>query len=119
MDKWDEDKLKKVVQSKGLNSKAKATEIVCKYFLEALDMEKYGWFWSCPMGGDKCKYRHALPEGYQFKTKRERDEDRLKFLENGGRSGKDIFEIIEAKVIYNNITGTRTPFGEAITCLRS
>ena len=101
MDKWDEDKLKKVVQSKSTNSKAKPTEIVCKYFLEALDNEKYGWFWTCPNGGDKCKYRHALPEGYKFKTKRERDGERALFLENGGRTEKDIFEVIEEKVEYS------------------
>lgn len=27
---------------------------------------RYGWFWECPQG-DKCKYRHALPEGYVLK----------------------------------------------------
>jgi len=24
---------------------------------------KYGWFWTCPNGGDACMYRHALPPG--------------------------------------------------------
>ena len=85
MDKWDEAKLKDVVQKKGVQSKAKPTEIVCKHFLEALDTEKYGWFWSCPAGGDRCKYRHALPDGFVFKAKRERDEERAILIQNGGR----------------------------------
>ncbi|KAJ1975682.1 Translation machinery-associated protein 46 [Dimargaris verticillata] len=36
---------------------------VCKHFVEAVTNGQYGWFWQCPEGGDKCKYRHALPEG--------------------------------------------------------
>jgi hypothetical protein len=28
----------------------KPTTIICKYFLEALDKEIYGWFWVCPGG---------------------------------------------------------------------
>ena len=29
---------------------------------------RYGWFWECPNGGDKCQYRHALPPGYVLKS---------------------------------------------------
>lgn len=36
-----------------------------------LSQEIYGWFWICPGGGDACKYRHALPPGYVFKTKKQ------------------------------------------------
>ena len=43
------------------------TNIICKHFLEALEKQQYGWFWSCPNGGDTCKYRHALPPGYVLK----------------------------------------------------
>ena len=43
------------------------TEIVCKHFLDAIESGKYGWFWECPNGGDKCKYRHALPPGFVLK----------------------------------------------------
>lgn len=35
---------------------------VCKFFLEAVETNKYGWFWSCPTG-DGCIYRHCLPPG--------------------------------------------------------
>lgn len=63
MDKWDEEKLRKVVLSKHGNPRT-TTDKVCKYFIEAVENKKYGWFWTCPNGGDKCMYRHALPPGY-------------------------------------------------------
>ncbi|KAI8839946.1 hypothetical protein BC829DRAFT_403525 [Chytridium lagenaria] len=52
------------------------TEIVCKYFLEAIENAKYGWFWECPNGGTQCKYRHALPAGYVLKKKETEQERR-------------------------------------------
>ncbi|KAA0034044.1 zinc finger CCCH domain-containing protein 11 [Cucumis melo var. makuwa] len=70
MEDWDQETLEKVVESKkneyNLN---KPTEIVCKYFLEAVEKKQYGWFWVCPNGGKECHYRHALPPGYRAKVK--------------------------------------------------
>ena len=63
MDDWDEEKLQKVIMSKHGNPKT-TTDKVCKYFISAIEDGKYGWFWSCPNGGDKCMYRHSLPPGY-------------------------------------------------------
>ena len=40
---------------------------ICKYFLDALESNKYGWFWACPNGGTECKYKHALPPGFTLK----------------------------------------------------
>lgn len=60
---WDEEQLRKVVLSKKGNQKT-TTEKVCKFFISAIEDGKYGWFWVCPNGGDKCMYRHALPPGY-------------------------------------------------------
>jgi hypothetical protein len=57
MDDWDQKKLEDVVVSKHGPGIKTTTEIVCKYFLEAIEQKKYGWFWECPNGGDKCKYR--------------------------------------------------------------
>lgn len=71
MDKWDEEKLRQVITSKHGNPKT-TTDIVCKYFIEAVENSKYGWFWTCPNGGDKCKYRHSLPEGFVLKTKEQK-----------------------------------------------
>lgn len=59
---WDEEKLKAVVLSKKGNQKT-STDKVCKHFVSAIEDGKYGWFWTCPNGGDKCMYKHALPPG--------------------------------------------------------
>lgn len=76
MDNWDEEKLRKVILSKHGNPKT-TTDIVCKYFIEAVENGKYGWFWVCPNGGNECKYRHSLPPGFVLKTKEEKRLERL------------------------------------------
>jgi hypothetical protein len=64
MDKWDQAKLNEVVASKqGNENRNLPTKIVCKYFIDAIESNKYGWFWECPNGGKKCQYQHALPPG--------------------------------------------------------
>eukprot|EP00249_Psilotum_nudum_P011966 c23495_g1_i2 orf=358-1488(+) len=69
MEDWDQATLEKVIESKGKEYGAnKPTEIVCKYFLEAVEKKQYGWFWVCPNGGKECQYRHALPPGYVLKS---------------------------------------------------
>lgn len=62
-DDWDEAKLQAVVLSKKGNQKS-TTEKVCKFFIDAVEEGKYGWFWTCPNGGDNCMYQHKLPPGY-------------------------------------------------------
>ncbi|CAG8616431.1 1100_t:CDS:2 [Diversispora eburnea] len=74
MDKWDQEKLEQVVTSKNENPKT-TTDIVCKYFLEAIENQKYGWFWECPNGGKLCKYRHALPPGFILKKSQKKAEE--------------------------------------------
>lgn len=64
MEDWDEEKLRTVVLSKHGNPRT-TTDKVCKYFISAVEDGKYGWFWTCPNGGDKCMYRHSLPAGYE------------------------------------------------------
>eukprot|EP00268_Persea_americana_P015904 TRINITY_DN1750_c0_g1_i1.p1 TRINITY_DN1750_c0_g1~~TRINITY_DN1750_c0_g1_i1.p1 ORF type:complete len:361 (-),score=105.43 TRINITY_DN1750_c0_g1_i1:256-1338(-) len=69
MEDWDQETLEKVVESKKTEyNPNKPTEIVCKYFLEAVEKKQYGWFWACPNGGKDCHYRHALPPGYVLKS---------------------------------------------------
>jgi len=76
MDKWDQSKLETVVETKQTTeNKTIATKIVCKYFLEAIETKKYGWFWECPNGGDKCIYQHSLPPGFELKSISKKDED--------------------------------------------
>jgi len=49
--------------------KKNATQIVCKYFLEAVENNTYGWFWTC-QNGAVCQYRHALPPGFMLRRER-------------------------------------------------
>jgi uncharacterized protein (DUF305 family) len=74
---WDQAKLESVVSQRHGKNPVTTTDIVCMYFLEALEKELYGWFWLCPneKNGDTCKYRHALPPGYVFKTAKQRAEE--------------------------------------------
>ncbi|PKI84267.1 Translation machinery-associated protein 46 [Malassezia vespertilionis] len=69
MDKWDQERLNKVIDMKHGNPRT-TTDKVCKYFLQAVEDRKYGWFWECPNGGEKCMYRHALPPGFVLKSER-------------------------------------------------
>ncbi|KMQ96576.1 zinc finger ccch domain-containing protein 15-like protein [Lasius niger] len=73
MDKWDEDKLKEVVEKKHGSGNRPTTDIICKYFLEAVEKSKYGWFWECP-SGQKCIYRHALPPGFVLKKDKKKED---------------------------------------------
>lgn len=76
MENWDDDKLKEVVDTKHGNEKRRpTTDIICKYFIEAVEKSKYGWFWECP-NGEKCIYRHALPPGYVLKKDKKKLEDK-------------------------------------------
>ncbi|CAI5439500.1 unnamed protein product [Caenorhabditis angaria] len=65
---WDQEQLTEVVNKK--NKGGNTIDIVCKYFIDAVEVNKYGWFWECPNGGDKCQYKHCLPEGYVLKKDR-------------------------------------------------
>ncbi|VDN29419.1 unnamed protein product [Cylicostephanus goldi] len=94
MENWDETKLSEVVNKKHgeANKKLNQTTIVCKYFLQAVEENKYGWFWECPNGGDKCIYRHCLPEGYVLKK------DRKKMEEQDKENQISLEELIEKEV---------------------
>jgi DRG Family Regulatory Proteins, Tma46 len=69
---WDQAKLESVINEKHAVSNQNATEIVCKFFLEAVQKQLYGYFWMCP-NGETCKYRHALPPGYVLKKLQKSD----------------------------------------------
>ncbi|KAF9533974.1 hypothetical protein CPB83DRAFT_753168, partial [Crepidotus variabilis] len=76
MENWDEEKLRSVVLSKAGNPRT-STDIVCKFFIEAIESQKFGWFWECPNGLD-CQYRHALPPGFVLKSQRKAADDAAK-----------------------------------------
>jgi len=76
METWDQEKLQNVVNTKQTDeNKNLKTEIVCKYFIEAIENKKYGWFWECPNGAEKCIYRHSLPPGFVLKSQLKKDEE--------------------------------------------
>ncbi|KMZ69783.1 Zinc finger CCCH domain-containing protein 11 [Zostera marina] len=69
MEDWDQDTLEKVVAEKNMEyNHNKPTDIICKFFLDAVEKKQYGWFWVCPNGSKGCHYRHALPPGYILKS---------------------------------------------------
>jgi hypothetical protein len=69
MESWDQETLERIVEERRTERDRRKTTIVCKYFLEALEQRKYGFFWICPNGGDDCTYVHALPPGYVLQKK--------------------------------------------------
>lgn len=91
MDSWDEEKLRKVILSKHGNPKT-TTDKVCKYFIDAVENDKYGWFWVCPNGGNECMYKHSLPPGFVLKTK---EQKRLERLANDAQPKITLEEFIE------------------------
>mmetsp|Transcript_36324 Transcript_36324/g.50454 ORF Transcript_36324/g.50454 Transcript_36324/m.50454 type:complete len:384 (-) Transcript_36324:139-1290(-) len=68
MESWDQQKLEDAIAQKHASDNSnRPTEIICKFFLDAIEKKQYGWFWQCPNTKD-CKYRHALPPGYIMKS---------------------------------------------------
>lgn len=100
MDTWDEEELRKVILSKHGNPKT-TTDIVCKFFLDAIEDSKYGWFWVCPNGGDQCKYRHSLPPGFVFKTKEQKKLEKLALEKQPKITLEDFLETERAKLPKN------------------
>jgi len=84
MEDWDQDTLEDVVNKKHGATNTNKTDIVCKFFLDAIEKGLYGWFWNCP-SGNKCIYRHALPSGFVLKKdkkKMEEDEEKITLEEH-------------------------------------
>ncbi|KAI1644871.1 uncharacterized protein F4817DRAFT_198939 [Daldinia loculata] len=102
---WDEEKLRKVVLSKKGNQ-VTTTDKVCKFFIEAIEDGKYGWFWTCPNGGDKCKYKHALPPGFVLKTKEQRAAEKA-LMDKSPLKTLTLEDFLESE--RHKLTGTLTP----------
>lgn len=49
--------------------------LVFSYFPHLRIHPRFGWFWECPNGGEKCQYRHALPPGFVLKSQRKAIEE--------------------------------------------
>ncbi|KAG9387281.1 Zinc finger containing protein [Pyrenophora tritici-repentis] len=104
MDNWDEDKLRQVVLSKHGNPKT-TTDKVCKYFIAAIEDQKYGWFWICP-NGDKCMYKHSLPPGFVIKTKEQRAAEKA-LMANSPLNTLTLEDFLESE--RHKLTGKLTP----------
>ncbi|KAH6615346.1 hypothetical protein C7974DRAFT_437182 [Boeremia exigua] len=105
MDDWDEEKLRNVVLSKHGNPKT-TTDKVCKFFIQAIEDQKYGWFWTCPNGGDKCMYKHSLPPGFVIKTREQRQAEKA-LAANDPRNALTLEDFLESE--RHKLTGTLTP----------
>lgn len=93
MHSWDQTKLEDVINQKhgAEATQQNETQIVCKYFLEAVEGKTYGWFWKCPDDPD-CKYKHKLPKGYVLKSEMRE----LMIAEKTKNAQKDqLFETLE------------------------
>jgi len=108
MSNWDEEKLRQVVMSKHGNPKT-TTDKVCKFFIEAVENQKYGWFWTCPNGGNECKYRHSLPPGFVLKTKEQRAAEKA-LMDKSPLATLTLEDFLEAR--RAELTGAGTPVTE-------
>ncbi|KAF1989251.1 hypothetical protein K402DRAFT_390832 [Aulographum hederae CBS 113979] len=105
MDTWDEEKLRSVVLSKHGNPRT-TTDKVCKFFIEAIENKKYGWFWICPNGGDKCMYRHSLPQGFVIKTKEQKAAEKA-LMDKSPLATLTLEDFLESE--RHKLSGTLTP----------
>ncbi|KAG0683465.1 hypothetical protein C6P40_000085 [Pichia californica] len=107
MENWDEEKLRKVILSKHGNLKT-TTDKVCKYFIQAVEDGKYGWFWVCPNSDPKakveCKYRHSLPQGFILKTKEQRKLEKTALENQPKITLEDFIETERDKLPKGNLT---------------
>ncbi len=61
-------------QREAKRSKMPQTDIVCKYFLDAVKNKVYGYKWQC-INGDDCHYKHCLPKDYVIKSLQAKSEE--------------------------------------------
>ena len=70
---------------------------MCKFFIQAIEECKYGWFWVCPNGGDKCMYRHALPVGFVLRSQKKKQDEQQE------QQKITIEELIEEEVLGSSL----------------
>ena len=128
MENWDEEQLRSVVLSKHGNPRTSTDvrspslpsnfifsnyninypQIVCKFFLQAIEDKKFGWFWECPNGGESCQYRHALPPGFVLKSHKKAAEDAARANQI---SLEEFLEVERHKLGQNLTPVTKETFG--------
>lgn len=63
-------------QREAKRAKMPKTDIVCKYFLDAVKNKVYGYKWQC-INGDDCHYKHCLPKDYVIKSLQAKTEEEM------------------------------------------
>lgn len=71
MENWTEEKLREVVMSKDGNPKT-TTDKVCKHFIDAVENQKYGWFWTCTCFSQSDRYARGEMLTVERRSKRRR-----------------------------------------------
>ena len=69
---------------------------------------RFGWFWECPNGGEKCQYRHALPPGFVLRSERKALEDAEKANTISLEEFLEVEVRIETSPLQSVISGTKT-----------
>lgn len=88
-------------QAENKRSKKAKTDIVCKFFLDAIKSKVYGLKWKCP-NGDECHYKHCLPKDYVIKTLKGTMQEEMTFEEF-----HDLEEKIDAERERVSVNGTK------------
>ncbi|KAK8814122.1 hypothetical protein WA158_007984 [Blastocystis sp. Blastoise] len=105
MANWTQEQLEAVVkQNAAKYTQTNQTSIVCRYFLDAIEQEIYGWFWQCP-NGPNCKYRHALPEGYVYKSKAEREAEGI-LKDKDRATDKNLLKLENIELLRSRLPST-------------
>jgi len=98
VEEMTEEELAEMIAKKHEGEASNSTAIVCRAFIDAVENNKYGWFWECPTGGKNCKYKHALPPGFVLKK------DKKKADEESCVSIEDLVEKERSSLSSNNLT---------------
>ena len=82
-------------------SKMPKTDIVCKFFLDAVKTKVYGFKWQCP-NGDECHYKHCLPKDFVIKSLQAKTQEEMTLDEY-----QDLEETIDEERTRLAINGTK------------
>lgn len=67
----------KIANEKEAKRNAKCqSNIICKFFMDAVIKKIYGWKWECP-NGDTCHYKHCLPKGFVIPTTKDQMQEEM------------------------------------------
>lgn len=85
------------------------SNIVCKFFLDAVHKKVYGWKWECP-NKDDCHYKHFLPKGYILYSQKDKMQEEMTMEEYVDL--EEQIDIERERIAVNGIKVNETTFGE-------